>query len=175
MLTVQCFMNEIFVLNVPMLEPRPNVGIVLVNKDKQVFVGRRVCKKNQPEDLFWQMPQGGVDGEEDPEAAAKRELCEEVGVNPDQIEVIAVSKNWYTYDIPPEMQTRHFYAQTQKWFLVQYKGTDEEININTEIPEFCEWKWVDYKKVGKQVIDFKKDVYKQVFKDFGWYFDDNED
>lgn len=152
-------------------ESRPNVGIVLVNKDKQVFVARRVRKNGQPEDQYWQMPQGGIDGGEDPEKAATRELKEEVGLGPEDVEVIAVSKLWYTYEIPQEMQKRHFASQTQKWFLMEYDGPDDRININQEMPEFCEWKWVDFKKVSKFVIDFKKEVYKQVFKDFEWYFD----
>lgn len=159
----------------PLSEPRPNVGVVLVNKDKQVFVGKRPCRKDQGEDLFWQMPQGGIDGKEEPEEAAKRELCEEVGLPPCEVEILAVSKKWYSYNIPPEFQRRHFSAQTQKWFLVQYLGPDSHINLQQSKPEFCEWKWVDFRKVPKLVIAFKKDIYKQVFKDFGWFFDEDED
>lgn len=173
-MTVECFIKSFLVFALSLSEPRPNVGVVLVNKDKQVFVGRRPRRKDQDEDTFWQMPQGGIDGKEAPEDAAKRELCEEVGVPPDEVEILAVSKNWYSYDIPPEFQKRHFSAQTQKWFLMQYLGPDTHINVNQPKPEFCEWKWVEFKKVPKLVIEFKKEIYKQVFKDFGWFFEEEE-
>ena len=158
----------------PLSEPRPNVGVVLVNRNKQVFVGKRFFKKDQPEDQFWQMPQGGIDGEEDPEEAAKRELAEEVGLSPDEVEILAVSKNWYSYEIPPQFRKRHFNSQTQKWFLAEYLGPDSAINVDQPMPEFCEWKWVDFRKVPRLVIDFKKDIYKKVFKDFSWFFEEDD-
>ena len=158
---------------VTLSQPRPCVGVVIVNNDKKVFVGKRVMKKGV-KDEYWQMPQGGIDAGEEPEEALKRELMEEIGAKPEHLDVIAVSKNWYSYHIPKKFQKRHFASQAQKWFLVKFTGKDEDLDVKQLKPEFSEWKWEDFKKVPKLVIDFKKDVYKQIFKDFSWYFENDE-
>lgn len=153
-----------------MKEPRLCVGIVLVNEEGNVFVGKRHFKDKTQEDVHWQMPQGGIDPGETPCDAMLRELYEETGINEDNIEVIAESKNWYTYEIPTEYQKRHFVAQQQKWFLVKFSGSEQVINLKHKHQEFSEWKWTNPKQISKLVIPFKKEVYKQVMKDFEWYF-----
>jgi len=149
------------------------VGIVLVNAQKEVFVGKRYFKGDKEQkDEYWQMPQGGVDAEEVPVEAMLRELYEETGLHKDEIEVIAESKRWYRYDIPEEYHTKHCIFREQKWFLLRFKGDDESINLKVKPnhQEFSEWKWSPAKNIPKFVIPFKKDVYKQVIKDFEWYF-----
>lgn len=143
--------------------------MVVVNKDKLVFVGKRTMPKS---DKFWQMPQGGIDSGEEPEEAVKRELQEELGCEEDDFEIIAISKQWYSYEIPKHMRKRHFTSQRQKWFLIQFNGTDDDIDVSQDRAEFSKWKWVEFQDVPKLVIDFKKDVYKKVLKDFRWYFEE---
>lgn len=150
--------------------PRPCVGVVLVNDDKKVFVAKRLFKAKK-DDPYWQMPQGGIDSSESPEVAMQRELEEETGISKDSIDIIAESKQWYTYEIPKDMQKRHFGAQTQKWFLVKFKGNEDEIDLSSKHPEFSEWKWTSFRNLPKIVIEFKRDVYKKVVKDFEWYFE----
>jgi len=155
-----------------MKAPRMCVGIVLVNNQKDVFVGKRYFKGSQQKDNYWQMPQGGVDTGETPQEAMLRELYEETGVSSDEVEVIAESKNWYKYDIPEEYYKKDCCSQQQKWFLLKFRGDDDTINLKTKPrhQEFDEWKWASIKTLSKSVIPFKKDVYKQIMKDFEWYF-----
>ncbi|USO02213.1 MAG: RNA pyrophosphohydrolase [Alphaproteobacteria bacterium] len=153
-------------------DPRLCVGIVLVNNQKNVFVGKRHFKDSKQTDEYWQMPQGGVNPGENPFDAMLRELHEEIGVSSDEVEIIAESKHWYKYDIPEEYHTKSYCAQQQKWFLLRFKGQDEAIDlkIKPQHQEFSEWKWKASKQVAKSVIPFKKEVYKKVMKDFEWYF-----
>lgn len=155
-----------------MPEARLCVGIVVVNDDKDVFVAKRYFKDSSTKDEYWQMPQGGIDPNETPFEAMARELEEETGIERDDIEVVAESKNWYTYEIPEQYRCKDFDSQQQKWFLVKFNGADDLIKLNRSRThrEFSEWDWTPVKFVSKLVIPFKKDVYKQVMKDFEWYF-----
>ncbi|MDP4709423.1 MAG: RNA pyrophosphohydrolase [Rickettsiaceae bacterium] len=143
---------------------RPGVGMMIVDKNKRVFVGKRVDSKANG----WQMPQGGIDLGETPSAAALREMEEEIGSNKGHI--IAESKRWYSYRVPdfliPKLWDGQYCGQKQKWFLIRFTGTDSDINITTEIPEFEQWKWVDFKELLSDIIPFKLKLYKQVVDEF---------
>ena len=137
---------------------RSGVGIVLLNKDNKVFVAKRI---DNPKN-FWQMPQGGVDEGEDYLKAAFRELEEETSIK--SVELIQELDGTLTYDLPDRLLgiiwKGKYKGQKQKWFLMRYLGTDKEINIKTNTPEFLEWKWIDIDMITEVVVDFKLNVYK---------------
>ena len=149
-----------------MLPYRPCVGIMLANRHGDVFVGRRIDS-----DLnAWQMPQGGIDPDENPSAAALRELEEETGVCPESVRFVASMDRWIAYDLPREMVPKiwggRYKGQTQKWFLYRFCGSDSQIDINAEHPEFSDWRWLSVEKVLEQAVWFKKSTYKQVVDEF---------
>ena len=137
---------------------RSGVGIVVLNKNNKVFVAKRI---DNPKNL-WQMPQGGVEQEEDFLTAAYRELEEETSIK--KVELIKELEGFITYHLPDHLLgiiwKGKFRGQKQKWFLMRYLGKDQEINLNTSKPEFFEWKWIDLDMITKVVVDFKLDVYK---------------
>ena len=139
---------------------RSGVGIVVLNKYNQVFVAKRIDNSKN----FWQMPQGGVDRGEDFLTAAYRELEEETSIK--NVELIGELDGLITYHLPEHLLgiiwKGKFKGQIQKWFLMRYLGTDSEINLKTEKPEFLDWKWVDLKEITELVVDFKLQVYKEV-------------
>ena len=141
---------------------RRGVGIVVINKMNKVFVAKRI---DNPKN-FWQMPQGGVDDDEDYLTAAYRELEEETSIK--NVELISELDGLISYNLPDRLLgiiwKGKYKGQTQKWFLMRYLGEDNEININTEKPEFLDWKWVDLKEITELVVDFKLHVYKEVQK-----------
>lgn len=143
---------------------RPCAGIMLVNAENKVFVARRI---DTPGD-HWQMPQGGIDKGEDPRAAAARELVEEIGT--DRAEIIAETADWVLYDLPDALIGKvwkgRYRGQKQKWFLMRFTGTDADIDIATDHPEFDAWKWVDLDQVVGLIVPFKRDVYEQVVGEF---------
>jgi len=119
-------------------------------------MGRRVDTMGDA----WQMPQGGIDEDEEPREAAFRELREEVGT--DKAEIVAESKTWLRYDLPPELQKRwkgRWRGQQQKWFVMRFQGTDSDINVATERPEFAAWKWVSIEDLAGLVVSFKRQLY----------------
>lgn len=156
---------------------RLGVGIMLVNADKKVFVGRRIDQTRQKENdivsKVWQMPQGGIDSGEHLEEALWREMDEEIGCS--KGEIIAESKEWYSYDLPLDLQIRiwggRFQGQKQKWFLVKFLGDEKDINLNTHYPEFSSWKWVDCDELIDIIVPFKKELYKKIVGEFKWYFE----
>lgn len=154
--------------NYKLLPYREGVGMMIVNKDKKVFVGQRSDTRARA----WQMPQGGVDIGETPSSAALREMAEEIGSDKGQI--IAESKNWYSYDLPkflvPKLWNGTYKGQKQKWFLIEFLGQDSEININTEIPEFVKWRWASLEELPHIIVPFKKRLYKAVVEEFSFYF-----
>lgn len=145
---------------------RPCVGLLLLNRDGEIFAGRRI--DNQAE--AWQMPQGGVDEGESPREAALRELGEETGLASEHVEILAESPDWIPYDLPEHLIGKlwggRFCGQTQKWFALRLLATDSAINIATEEPEFCEWRWMDRETLLASIVPFKRDVYERVFATF---------
>lgn len=150
--------------NSRVLPYRSGVGMMILNDKNHVFLGKRVDAKLQA----WQMPQGGIDVGETPSKAALREMMEEVGS--DNGTIIAESKNWYRYDIPkfliPKLWDGNYKGQSQKWFLIRFHGTDEDINIRTQHPEFIEWRWAELDELNDIIIPFKRKLYNAVISEF---------
>ena len=148
---------------------RPCVGVMLINDEGLIFAGRRIDSAAPA----WQMPQGGIDAEEKPKAAALRELWEETGVTADLVEFIGKTHHWITYDLPPELLGKiwggKYRGQRQKWFLYRYLGTDGQIDIATAHPEFSRWKWVTADEMIAAIVPFKRAVYEQVVESFRAY------
>lgn len=142
---------------------RKGVGMMVFNDDKKIFVGKRIDNQKA-----WQMPQGGVDENEDCFSAARRELYEETGIQ--SIRVIEKSKEKYTYDLPEYLLGKiwkgKYKGQRQRWFLIKFLGPDSEINLNQKCPEFNEWKWVDIDELPKIIVPFKKKLYLSLIKEF---------
>ena len=139
---------------------RKGVGIVLLNSENKVFVAKRI---DNPKN-FWQMPQGGVDKNEDFLTAAFRELKEETSI--EKVELIKEIDGKTTYELPNDLLgiiwKGKYRGQEQKWFLMRFKGKDSEINLKTPSPEFLEWKWVEIDKITNTVVNFKLNVYKNI-------------
>ena len=139
---------------------RSGVGIVILNKENKIFVAKRI---DNPKN-FWQMPQGGVDKDEDFLSAAYRELEEETSIK--DVELIREIDEILTYELPKHLLgiiwKGKYKGQKQKWFIMRYLGTDDKININTKKPEFLEWKWIDLDMITEVVVDFKLEVYKKL-------------
>jgi putative (di)nucleoside polyphosphate hydrolase len=147
---------------------RPNVGIILCNRDGRVFWGRRAGQDG------WQFPQGGVNAEETVEQALFRELFEEVGLAPEQVEILARTRDWLHYDIPAELRRRGgsracrpdnapvFRGQKQIWYLLRLLGDDTSVRLDAcRCPEFDRWRWIDYWRALDEIIAFKRDVYRR--------------
>ena len=149
---------------------RPNVGIMLLNTAGNVFMAHRTDSREQA----WQMPQGGIDKGEDEYKAALRELYEETNIS--SVSLIAESTKWYTYDFPTGVhfiseKKKTFAGQKQKWFLFQFTGTEDEINLDRPHPEFNQWKWMPAEKIVNEIVAFKRDVYRQVVDEFMPFID----
>jgi len=145
------------------LPMRIGVGIIILNNENKVFVGKR---KDNPYDK-WQMPQGGVDEGESYLAAMKRELIEETSIK--NIKIIKQIEKMYEYELPPNLVgiiwKGKYRGQKQKWFITKFLGKDNEININTKYPEFIEWKWIGAEMLPKVIVDFKKNLYLNLLKE----------
>ena len=141
---------------------RSGVGIVLLNKDNKVFVAKRI---DNPKN-FWQMPQGGVDKNENFFNAALRELEEETSIT--NVSLIKEIDGYTSYNLPNHLLgiiwKGKYKGQIQKWFLMRFNGKESEINLKTNYPEFLEWKWIELEKITDVVVDFKLDVYKIIKK-----------
>ena len=142
---------------------RNGVGIVLLNNENKVFVGKRIDNPNN----FWQMPQGGIDKGEDNLKAAYRELWEETSIK--SVELIKEIEGYTTYHLPKHLLgiiwRGKYKGQKQKWFIIKFIGKDEEINLKTKHPEFLEWKWINFKNITDTVVDFKLHVYQEIQKE----------
>lgn len=147
---------------------RACAGVMLLNARKQVFVGQRL--DSPPGTDAWQMPQGGIDPDEDAEAAAFRELKEETGIPKRLASLVARSKGTHLYDLPPEMMGKmwggKYRGQCQTWFLMRFKGTDKDVNIETRHPEFRAWKWAAPTELEHLIVPFKKQLYRDVLTEF---------
>ena len=139
---------------------RIGVGIVLLNNKNNIFVGKRL---DNPKN-FWQMPQGGVDNNENFFQAAIRELKEETSIK--SIKLIKELGPWLEYELPKKLIEKiwkgKYRGQKQKWFVMKFIGNENEINIKTQNPEFLEWKWIEPTKITEFVVDFKFDVYSKI-------------
>ena len=144
---------------------RPCVGIVLINNGS-IFAGQRLDYKSDA----WQMPQGGIEENESPKRAAIRELKEETGIKKKHIKIILESKNWINYDLPkdliPKLWNGKFVGQSQKWFAMEFLGSDSDVNINTKNPEFSKWQWMTKNKLLDSIVPFKKRVYENILSQF---------
>jgi putative (di)nucleoside polyphosphate hydrolase len=153
---------------------RPNVGIMVINRAGEVWLGRRA---DAPADLegpgaWWQMPQGGIDASEDPAKAALRELYEETGIR--SVRIIGESAGWYTYDFPPgvgKASDGRYRGQRQKWFAVRFLGRDDEVVLAQpgHKPEFDSWRWVGLDQVAGLIVAFKRPVYDRVVEEFAGF------
>jgi putative (di)nucleoside polyphosphate hydrolase len=139
---------------------RPCVGIMLLNRKGQVFVGKRIDQTLEA----WQMPQGGIDKGEDPRAATFRELEEETGTR--HAEIVREYPDWLTYDLPPHLVgfalEGKYRGQKQKWFALKFLGSDAEIGIKTKHQEFSDWKWVPLDDLMGLIVPFKREIYSKV-------------
>ncbi len=146
--------------NFSKLPLRKGVGIVLLNNENKVFVAKRI---DNPKN-FWQMPQGGVDEDENYYEAALRELKEETSIA--SVELIQEINKKLTYMLPNHLigiiWKGRFKGQTQKWFIMRFVGNESEININTKKPEFLDWKWIDLEDLTKIAVNFKLNIYKNL-------------
>ncbi|WP_395327225.1 RNA pyrophosphohydrolase [Novosphingobium sp. BL-8H] len=147
---------------------RPCVGVMLVNSDGKVFVGKRIDTK---EGDWWQMPQGGVDDGEDLKDAALRELWEETGVTERDVTVLSRTREELLYDLPDELIGKlwkgKYRGQRQTWFLLRFEGSDDNVNLEAHKPaEFNDWKWVEAELLPDLIIPFKKRVYRAVLEEF---------
>ena len=142
---------------------RTGVGIIVLNKQNKIFVGKR---KDNPGDK-WQMPQGGVDEGEDYITAMKRELLEETSIK--NIEIIKEIDKIYQYELPENLVgiiwKGKYRGQKQKWFITRFLGEEKEINLNTKHQEFIDWKWIEPKLLPKVIVNFKKDLYLNLLKE----------
>jgi putative (di)nucleoside polyphosphate hydrolase len=154
---------------------RPNVGVTLFNASGQVLIGRRF-RDDGPETILpgleWQMPQGGIDADEDPRAAVMRELWEETGV---ANATYLGETDWLTYDFPPfagpqSHRLAKFRGQRQKWFALRFTGHDNEVDPltprNNQPPEFDQWRWERLNRVADLVVPFRREVYREVARSF---------
>ena len=148
---------------------RVGVGIIVLNNNNQVFVGKR---KDNPADK-WQMPQGGVDKGEDFITAMRRELIEETSIK--NIEVLKEIERFYEYELPENLigviWKGKFRGQRQKWFITRFLGQDSEINLKTIHQEFIDWKWIEPKKLPDVIVDFKKSLYHNLLKEINLFID----
>ena len=154
-------------MNLQKLPMRNGVGVIVLNNENKVFVGKR---KDNPVDR-WQMPQGGVDIGESYLSAMKRELYEETSIK--SIEILKEINGFFEYELPKNLVgiiwKGKFRGQKQKWFITRFIGNDNEINLQTKNPEFIEWKWIIPDELPRTIVDFKKKMYAELLetlKDF---------
>lgn len=147
---------------------RPCVGLFLVNAAGDVFVGQRIDREIGQD--AWQMPQGGIDAGETVMQAALRELAEETGITADLVRVEAETADWLPYDLPhdivPKIWKGRYRGQEQKWVLIRFGGSDEQIDIVQPHQEFSTWKWMSPKELLANIVPFKRDVYAAVLAEF---------
>jgi putative (di)nucleoside polyphosphate hydrolase len=144
---------------------RRGVGVALFNREGLVFVARRV----DTEPAAWQMPQGGIDADEDPREAARRELAEETGI--EHAEILGATRGWLVYDLPPALAAKvwrgRFRGQRQKWFAMRFSGRDRDIDLAASgKPEFSAWRWVPLAETPRLIVPFKRAIYERVAAEF---------
>lgn len=153
-------------LSASYLNYRLGVGVLLFNAKGLIFAGERKDTKQA-----WQMPQGGIDPDENPAIAVARELYEETGITPKHVEWLQESNDWFSYDLPPNLRHKlwngRYVGQKQKWFLARFLGQDQDVNIRAHYPyEFSDWNWLNANELIQQAVAFKRPLYDQVFAEF---------
>lgn len=145
---------------------RSGVGIVIINKKKKIFVGKRIDNHSDS----WQMPQGGIDAGESEDEAMVRELKEETGICAKDIKIISRSEQHHYYNLPYKLQKKFwggkYLGQKQRWYLIEYIGEDSAINVKTEDPEFSEWKWIEKEDIVNEIVSFKRELYENIISEF---------
>jgi putative (di)nucleoside polyphosphate hydrolase len=145
---------------------RPAAGIMLINADNKVWVGQRLDSSLEA----WQMPQGGLDPGEDAKAGALRELEEETGISAELVEIVACASKPLDYDLPPDLVGKlwrgRYRGQRQSWFLMRFLGTDADVDLQTEHPEFRAWKWAEPAHLPDMIVPFKRQLYIDVLAEF---------
>lgn len=146
---------------------RRGVGVMLLNSEGKVFVGARIDNTDEA----WQMPQGGIDqDDQDPWQAALRELNEETGIAPHLVARVAVCAERLKYDLPDDLQPKlwggKFKGQDQDWYLARFLGKDSDIDIHTAEPEFREWRWIEPRHLPDVIVPFKRDLYRRLLGEF---------
>jgi putative (di)nucleoside polyphosphate hydrolase len=146
---------------------RRGVGVMLLNRDGKVFVAARIDNRAEA----WQMPQGGLDDGEEAWAGALRELEEETGIRPDLVEQIACSPRLHNYRLPDDLVGKiwsgsPWIGQKQAWFLCRFLGSDADIDLDTEVPEFRDWQWVEPARLPDLIVPFKRDLYREILDAF---------
>ena len=142
---------------------RTGVGVIVLDNKNQVFVGKR---KDNPIDK-WQMPQGGLEKNEDLLSAMRRELHEETSI--EKIKILKEIDEWLEYELPENLLGKiwkgKYRGQKQKWFIMKFTGKDKEINVNTKNPEFLSWKWIKTSELTNIAVSFKLEIYKKLQKE----------
>jgi putative (di)nucleoside polyphosphate hydrolase len=151
---------------------RSGVGIMLLNSENKIFVGKRIDNNSDA----WQMPQGGIDAGEDEDLAMFRELAEETGIVESKIEILGKSRRYFYYNLPYKLQKKFwggkYLGQKQRWYLARFNGDEKDINVQTEIPEFSEWKWIGSEEILSAIVKFKRDLYGEIITEFSQFFKD---
>ncbi len=149
---------------------RSGVGIMIINAKKEIFVGKRIDNNSDA----WQMPQGGIDANENEDDAMFRELREETGIAAENVRVIAKSAGYYYYNLPYKLQKKFwggkYLGQKQRWYLIEFVADDAAININSEDPEFSQWRWISTDEIVGKIVSFKRELYEMVIQEFSQYF-----
>ena len=148
---------------------RRGVGVMLLNADREVWVGRRIDNTDEA----WQMPQGGIERGEEPWATALRELEEETGIPAHLVEQLANCPERLKYELPDELKPKlwggKWKGQLQDWYLCRFLGRDSDVNIATTRPEFCDWKWVPATNLPDIIVPFKRDLYRSLIDHWAEY------
>ena len=148
---------------------RSGVGVMLINGDKEIFVGKRIDNHSDA----WQMPQGGIDAGEEEDLAMFRELEEETGISKGEISVVGKSSRYFYYNLPYKLQKKFwggkYLGQKQRWYLAQFTGDEKQIDVQTEDPEFSAWKWIKRDRIINSIVAFKRPMYEDVIKEFSKY------
>ena len=145
---------------------RKGVGIMLVNEQKKIFVGKRIDNHSNA----WQMPRGGIDEGENEDLAVFRELQEETGIVEQNIKILSKSSDYFYYNLPYNLQKKfwggRYIGQKQRWYFAQFYGDDNQINLVTHKPEFSSWQWVDKEELIDLIVNFKRELYQQILLEF---------